>query len=134
MSRLKNGETVNGVRPEQVLGPTIKGSSISYTGDTVKAESVAEGSKGVSVLIHESTYMSSDSELAKEHFHSTALQAAETAKECRASCLILTHVSQRYDDLNDVVAEARTVFENTLAAEDMQLYEVRGENVSLRIK
>ncbi len=134
MSRLKNGETVNGVRPEQVLGPTIKGSSISYTGDTVKAESVTEGSKGVSVLIHESTYMSSDSELAKEHFHSTALQAAETAKECGASCLILTHVSQRYDDLNDVVAEARTVFENTLAAEDMQLYEVRGENVSLRIK
>jgi len=134
MSRLKNGETVNGVRPEQVLGPTIKGSSISYTGDTVKAESVAEGSKGVSVLIHESTYMSSDSELAREHFHSTALQAAETAKECGASYLILTHVSQRYDDLNDVVAEARTVFENTLAAEDMQLYEVRGENVSLRIK
>ena len=134
MSRLKNGETVNGVRPEQVLGPTIKGSSISYTGDTVKAESVAEGSKSVSVLIHESTYMSSDSELAKEHFHSTALQAAETAKECGASCLILTHVSQRYNDLNDVVAEARTVFENTLAAEDMQLYEVRGENVSLRIK
>ncbi len=134
MSRLKNGETVNGVRPEQVLGPTIKGSSISYTGDTVKTESVTKGSKGVSVLIHESTYMSSDSELAKEHFHSTALQAAETAKECGASCLILTHVSQRYDDLNDVVAEARTVFENTLAAEDMQLYEVRGENVSLRIK
>ena len=134
MSRLKNGETVNGVRPEQVLGPTIKGSSISYTGDTVKTESVTKGSKGVSVLIHESTYMSSDSELAKEHFHSTAFQAAETAKECGASCLILTHVSQRYDDLNDVVAEARTVFENTLAAEDMQLYEVRGENVSLRIK
>ncbi len=134
MSRLKNGETVNGVRPEQVLGPTIKGSSISYTGDTVKTESVTKGSKGVSVLIHESTYMSSDSELAKEHFHSTALQAAETAKECGASCLILTHVSQRYNDLNDVVAEARTVFENTLAAEDMQLYEVRGENVSLRIK
>ncbi len=134
MSRLKNGETVNGVRPEQVLGPTIKGSSISYTGDTVKTESVTKGSKSVSVLIHESTYMSSDSELAKEHFHSTALQAAETAKECGASCLILTHVSQRYNDLNDVVAEARTVFENTLAAEDMQLYEVRGENVSLRIK
>ena len=132
LSRLKNGETVNGVKPEQVLGPTIKGSSISYTGDTVKTGSVAEASEGVSVLIHESTYMSSDSELAKEHFHSTALQAAEAAKECGASWLILTHVSQRYRNLDAVVAEAKTIFDNTVAAQDMQLFEIKGENISLR--
>ena len=134
MSRLKNGETVNGVRPEEVLGPVIHGASVSYTGDTMKTSSVSEASRNVSVLVHESTYMSSDSDLAAEHAHSTALQAAETAKECNASNLILTHVSQRYDSLKDVVAEARTVFSNTFAAEDMQLYEIRGNTVTLRQK
>jgi len=132
MSRLKKGETVNGVTPEQVVGPVIKGASVSYTGDTKKSNFVVEGAKDVSALIHESTYMDSDSDLAIEHSHSTALQAAEVAKECHASCLILTHVSQRYDDLDIVVKEAKIVFGNTFAAKDMQMYEIRGKETTIK--
>jgi ribonuclease Z len=125
MARLKNGETVNGVSPEQVVGNPVKGASISYTGDTVKCPSVVEASKDVTVLIHESTYMSSESELAAEHWHSTALQAAEVAKECGAGFLLLTHVSNRYHDLSSVENEARGLMENTVAVRDLQLFEVR---------
>ena len=132
MSKLKSGITVNGVRPEDVLGPSIKGVSISYTGDTKYSESVIEGSKDVTVLIHESTYMDSEKSLAEEHAHSTDLQAAKVASECGAKHLILTHVSNRYDELSDVVAEARTVFSETYAAEDMQMYIVKNDSLNLK--
>ena len=132
MARLKKGETVNGVSPKQVVGAPIKGASISYTGDTIKSQSVIDASKDVTVLIHESTYMSSESELAKEHCHSTALQAAESARECNAKNLILTHVSNRYDDLSEVEGEARKVFENSFAAKDMQMFEVRTDALILK--
>ena len=132
MSRIKNGETVRGVTPDQVLGPAVKGASVSYTGDTRKCASVIDGSKGATVLIHEATYMSSESDLALEHFHSTALQAAEAAKEAGVKKLLLTHVSNRYDELGVVEAEAKKVFEDTSAVSDMQLYEVRTDSVTLK--
>lgn len=124
MARLKNGETVNGVSPEQVLGPRIPGASVSYTGDTVKCGSVIEGSKGVSVLVHECTYMASETELAADHFHSTAIQAAEVARDAGVRCLMLTHVSNRYDDRGLVEEEARTVFGNSIAVNDMDWFDV----------
>ena len=132
MARLKNGETVNGVSPEQVVGEPVKGVSVSYTGDTVPCDSVIEGSRGVTVLIHESTYMSSESELAKEHLHSTAAQAAQEAKACGAQHLILTHVSHRHRNLSPVVEEARSIFPKSYAAYDMQLYEIRPDGLSLK--
>ena len=132
MSRLKNGETVRDVTPDMVLGPSIRGASISYTGDTKKSDSVTKASRDTTVIVHESTYMDSEKELAEEHKHSTALQAAETARDANASYLILTHISNRYDDIDSVVGEAKNVFDNTLAASDMQLYEVRNDSVILR--
>jgi ribonuclease Z len=129
MSRLKNGMTVNGVRPEQVLGPAVKGASISYTGDTKKCQSVVEGSKDVTVLVHECTYMASETDLADEHAHSTTVQAAEDALDAGAGFLILTHVSNRYDELEAVVDEAKTVFGNTLAATDMDWFEIRPDDL-----
>jgi len=128
MARLKNGETVNGVTPDQVIGPATKGASISYTGDTSPCQAVIDNSKDVSVLIHESTYMSTESALAEEHAHSTALDAAKAAVESGSKCLILTHISNRYGN-DDVVKEAKTVFENTLAARDMMFLEVTPDSV-----
>ena len=79
LARLKRGETVNGVTPDQVIGPNVKGLSVSYTGDTKPCESIIEASRGVDVLVHECTYGADDAEHAEEHNHSTSLQAAEAA-------------------------------------------------------
>ena len=132
MARLKKGETVKGVSPKQVIGHPVKGVSVSYTGDTMPCQSVIKGSEGVTVLIHESTYMSDAEDLAKEHLHSTAAQAAETAKECGAEHLILTHLSHRYRDTTPLEAEARNVFPSSYAAKDMQLYEIRPDGLILK--
>ena len=125
MARLKNGETVNGVRPEQVVGPPVRGTRVVYTGDTASVPSVAEASRGADVLIHEATYSGEDRELAGEHFHSTAGEAAETALRAGAGTLILTHVSNRYDSSRDaVLKEAGSVFPDVFLADDFDLFEI----------
>ena len=123
-SRLQAGETVKGVKPEQVIGPARPGCSMVYTGDTVPCEEISEASSGVDVLIHEATYTDGDSDLAKIHFHSTAKSAAETAKACEVGLLALIHVSNRYGDTEQSLGEARAVFANTIAPGDLQMITV----------
>ena len=120
-SRLQAGETVKGVEPDQVIGPKRPGCSLVYTGDTVPCKDIAVASKDVDVLIHEATYTEEDSGLAKEHFHSTAKAAAETAAKCNVKMLALIHISNRYGDSEASLAEAKSVFGNTVAPEDFQM-------------
>ena len=124
MARLKAGETVGGVSPEQVMGPPVRGLSVAYAGDTKPCAETIEASRGVDVLIHEATYMESESARALEHNHSTAAQAAMVAAEAGVSYLIMTHISHRYDDRSLLEAEARGIFPQSYAAEDMELFAV----------
>ena len=122
MARLKNGETVNGVRPEDVIGPVIPGQRVAYSGDTRPCTSEDEAVRGADVIVHEATYMESEAAQAVDHFHTTARQAAEIARDACARHLILTHISNRYDDRSAVEAEARSVFPESYVAEDMGLF------------
>jgi len=104
-SRLQKGETVSGVRPEDVIGPARKGRRIVYSGDTIKCPRIADIAKNADVLIHEATYSYRDRSLAEEHMHSTTHDAAHTAKDADVSLLIVTHMSNRYDDLSVIENE-----------------------------
>ena len=130
-SRLQAGETVNGVRPEQVIGPVRPGCSMVYTGDTIPCEGVENSSKDVDVLIHEATYTDADSKLAESHFHSTSKAAAETAVRCNVKMLALIHVSNRYGGCEDSLAEAQSIFGNTIVPSDMQMLTVTDGGVKL---
>ncbi|MDR2865836.1 MAG: ribonuclease Z [Methanomassiliicoccaceae archaeon] len=124
-SRLQKGETVGGVRPEEIIGPVRKGRRIVYSGDTVRCPRITEMAKDADVLIHEATYSSKDSSLAKEHGHSTAADAARAAKEASVSVLFVTHMSNRYTDLTVIENECRDIFHNTVVAKDLMLFTVR---------
>lgn len=128
-SRLQAGETVKGVTPDQVIGPARPGCSLVYTGDTVPCSEILNASKDVDVLIHEATYTEDDSELAKEHFHSTAKAAAETASKCNVRMLALIHISNRYGDSEASLAEAKSVFGNTIAPDDFQMLTVNSGSI-----
>ena len=128
-SRLQNGETVKGVRPEDVIGPSRPGMSVAYTGDTVMLDSIAEVCRGVDVLIHEATYSADDSVLAEKNLHSTCVQAAETAKKACARCLIMTHISNRYDSGVTLLSQASRVFQDCHVAEDMDVFEVKSSQI-----
>ncbi len=48
----------------------------------------------------------------------TAVEAAQIASQSNVKKLILTHFSARYKDESALEKDARTVFDNTLAAKD----------------
>jgi ribonuclease Z len=121
--RLQRGETVAGVKPEQVLGATREGRKVVISGDTTPCEALKIAAFQADVLVHEATFVEEEVERARQTYHSTARQAAELALDAEVRLLVLTHVSSRYagGELRD---EARAVFTGTEAARDFDTIEV----------
>jgi ribonuclease Z len=121
--RLQRGETVNGVAPEQVMGPAREGRKIVLSGDTAPCEALAIAAHQADVLVHEATFAAEESERARETAHSTARQAAELARDAEVRMLALTHISSRYAP-GELRKEARELFAATEAPRDFDTIEV----------
>ena len=65
-----------------------------------------------------SSFAQCDAARAKETFHTTAIQAAELAREAEVKQLIIGHFSARYEDENILLEEAKTIYPNTLLAKE----------------
>lgn len=113
---LPDGRTIE---PGEVADPPRPGRKIVYTGDTAPCDSVVQISKGSTLLIHESTFGDDLEEKAVETKHSTAAQAAKVAKEAGVEKLVLTHISSRYPNPNELYEQAKKIFENTKVAKDL---------------
>jgi ribonuclease Z len=128
--RLQRGEPVDGVTPEQVVGPTRHGRRIVYSGDTAPVQTIEIYAHQAEVLVHEATFREDERARARETGHSTARQAGLAAQAAEVKLLALTHISTRYF-ARDVRDEARAVFENTVVPRDFDAIEVpfpeRGE-------
>jgi ribonuclease Z len=128
--RLQRGETVDGVRPEQVMGEARVGRRIVISGDTAPCQAVEVFAHRADVLVHEATFMDGERARARETCHSTARQAGEIARDAGVRLLALTHLSTRYLP-RDVRDEARTAFPNTIVPRDFDAISVpfpeRGE-------
>jgi ribonuclease Z len=133
--RLQRGETVAGVKPEQVMGPSREGRKVVISGDTAPCEALALAAHQADVLVHEATFAEDEVERARLTLHSTASQAATLARDAEVRLLALTHVSARYigGELRD---QARAVFPATEAPRDFDTIEVpfpeRGQATLLR--
>jgi len=127
--RLQEGRsvTVDGriIKPNMVLGPARPGRKIVYTGDTRPSKGIAALAKHADVLIHDCTLDSTHLGLAEDFGHSTAAQAARTAKEAKVGALFLVHMSPRYEDTTILEKEAKAIFRNALIAEDLMEYTVK---------
>jgi ribonuclease Z len=121
--RLARGETVSGVTPEQVMGPTREGRKIVISGDTSPCEALAIAAHEADVLVHEATFAEEELERARQTGHSTARQAGELARDARARLLALTHMSSRYPG-GDLREEARPVFAATEAPRDFDSIDI----------
>ena len=107
--RLQSGETVDGVRPEQVMGEARRGRKVVIVGDSAPCEMTRLVAWEADLLVHEATFLEEEAERAAETRHSTAGQAGALAAAAGVEMLALTHVSPRYGgrELRD---EARAAF------------------------
>ena len=92
--------------------------SYAYCSDTLCLKNIIPQIKGVDLLFHEATFAQCDAARAKETFHTTAMQAAELAREAEAKQLVIGHFSARYEDENILLEEAKTIYPNTLLAKE----------------
>jgi ribonuclease Z len=107
----------------EVLGPPRPGRTVVLGGDTAPSATVLEAARGAEVLVHEATFLDEERERAQETAHSTALEAAELAREADVALLALTHLSNRYFG-PEVVREARTIFPDTVVPKDFDVIDV----------
>jgi ribonuclease Z len=135
-----------GIKPSPMIAELQKGKNITYEGKTIKADKytfLQEGKKitfimdtalnancikiaeNADLLISESTYMNDLEKKAYEYKHLTARQAAEIAKRARVKELVLTHLSQRYEEMPEkILHEAQKVFKSTKIAKDFMKLEL----------
>lgn len=96
-----------------------KGDRLAVVIDTRLCQNAIDIARDAKVLLCESTYLEEHRDLAYKHYHLTAKQAAEIAKEANVKKLILTHFSARYQFLKDFENEAKEIFPNTFVAKDL---------------
>jgi ribonuclease Z len=119
--RLDDGRLV---RSSDILGPPRPGKSVAYCLDTRPCAMSVELARDVDLLIHEATYTEEFAAEAQQYGHSTAAQAARTARDAGARRLLITHFSTRYSDPMPLLHEARAIFPDTVVAEDLVEIEV----------
>ncbi len=112
------------VKNERFMFPSKPQRSYAFCSDTMYSERIVETIKGVNLLYHEATFMEKDAERAKKTMHSTAKQAAQIAKLAQANKLLIGHFSSRYTNIKDLESEAKSIFENTKAVNDGEIYRI----------
>jgi ribonuclease Z len=122
--RLQRGETVDGVRPDQVMGEVRRGRKIVLSGDTPPCDMTRLVAYGADLLVHEATFADEERERARETAHSTATEAAGIAKAAEVRMLALTHLSSRYAAAA-ILREAREIFSETEVPRDFDIIDVR---------
>jgi ribonuclease Z len=121
--RIQRGETVRGVTPEQVLGPSRPGRKIVLSGDTSPCEALRVAAHRADVLVHEATFAEEERARAVETGHSTAAGAATLARDAEVSLLALIHLSTRHP-VGLLRDEARAVFADTVVPRDFDTLEI----------
>lgn len=109
---------------EELTLPPRAPRAYAFCSDTAPSETVIKTIRGVDMLYHEATFTEEHRLEAGLSFHSTATQAAETARAAGVKKLLLGHFSGRYANAEQHLAEARGIFAESYAIEEGQVYSV----------
>ena len=121
---LKRGEDVlrpdgSVVRSDEAAYVPYVPRSYAYCSDTAPFPELSRWIAGVDLLYHEATFPAEMSEMAEKTFHSTTLQAAQTALDAGAKRLLVGHYSSRFPSVDFYLDELKTVFPNAELAHDL---------------
>lgn len=95
-----------------------RGKIFAFVMDTRICDNAFRLAENADLLVAESTYLSSETDEAIAHGHMTAAHAAEIADKSNVDLLVLTHFSQRYQNIYDFQTEARAIHPNSIAVKD----------------
>lgn len=96
---------------------SCEGEKISYFPDSVATKPYPDSAYDSNVIIHESAGLECDRDTINSS-HTTALQAAQLAKDLRGGKLILVHLPESQITRVEMLNEARSVFPNTILPTD----------------
>ncbi len=98
---------------------------ISFVLDTLMNAEIIPFVRDSDLLVCESSFSSDLQDQAKEHLHLTSKQAGEIAKKSKSKKLILTHLSQRYENnMKKILNEAKEIFKNSFLVNDLDVIEI----------
>ena len=127
LSQLAKGKDI------KINNKTIKSKNITYSQpskkvsfifDTKKCANINKLAKDSDLMIIEAT-LEDNEKLARAYKHLTVIQAAQIAKKAKAKKLILTHISQRYENKSKALEnKARKIFPKTQVAKDFMSVDV----------
>ncbi|WP_328538861.1 ribonuclease Z [Streptomyces sp. NBC_00344] len=123
IGRLQREGEADGVTLDQV-SEVRRGQRFAFVMDTRLCDGVYRLAEGCDLLVIESTFLDEDEQLAADHGHLTAGQAARVARDAGVRHLVLTHFSQRYPDPDEFGRQARAAGfdgELTIAADLMRV-------------
>ena len=98
--------------------------SYAFAADTMYWERVVDAVQGVDLLYHEATFMARHKPLAIKTYHTTTVQAAKVATRAGVGRLLVGHVSARYKNSPEVLAEVQAGFPHSEMARDGVTYSV----------
>ncbi|MFN8356535.1 MAG: ribonuclease Z [Spirosomataceae bacterium] len=133
LKSLKNGDDLwdtNGellYKNEALTKPAGKPKSYAFCSDTAFNEAIVPQIYQVDLLYHEATFASDMTDWAQRTLHSTATQAALIAQKAQVGQLMIGHFSSRYRDVSSLLTEAKSVFLNTLLAEEGITYPIESQ-------
>ncbi|MEU5180261.1 ribonuclease Z [Streptomyces longwoodensis] len=114
VGRIQREGVLGDVRLEDV-SEVRRGQRFAFIMDTRLCPGVHALAEDCDLLVIESTFLDEDEQLAVEHGHLTAGQAAAVARDAGVRHLVLTHFSQRYSDPDEFERQARAAgFEGEL--------------------
>lgn len=114
IGRIQREGALGDISLDEVSEPR-RGQRFAFVMDTRLCDGVYALADAADMLVIESTFLNEDIELAVEHGHLTAGQAASVARDRGVRHLVLTHFSQRYSEPEEFERQARAAgFEGEL--------------------
>lgn len=129
LQKLKDGKDIR-YKGKKYLAKNLtymaEAKKVCFVLDTKMNKSIVPFVKGADLFVSEASYSHDDSNIAREHKHLTAKQAAESAKKAKVKKLILIHISDRYKkNPKKILNEAKKVFKKVYLAKDLDEFKVK---------
>ena len=95
-----------------------KGKKIIYSGDTMPNQNIIKISDNADLLIHDSTFLD---EMENKSKHSTVDDVLKIATAAKVKQLVLTHISRRYQDIQEIKDKLKAYPNVRIARDFMRL-------------